>query len=205
MGIVSMVSFYGIERSCWSLGLSLHFNSTILFLKIKRYSYCVRVSIAEKTPWPRQLLYRTTFNWGWLTGFEVQSIIIIVGRVAASRQAWPCRCWELYILFQRETGEDRQLGRGSQHPHPQWCPSSNEATPTPTRPYLLVVPLPEPSIFKPLVINAVRCYTSVTTKWQGQWDCWAAYEPTHSLSHTNMYYLKILNKRGVVVHSFNPS
>jgi len=30
-----------------------------------------------------------TFNWGWLTGSEVQSIIIKAGE-AASRQAW-CR------------------------------------------------------------------------------------------------------------------
>jgi hypothetical protein len=28
-----------------------------------------------------------TFNWGWLTGSEVQSIIIKVGSMAASRQA----------------------------------------------------------------------------------------------------------------------
>jgi hypothetical protein len=28
-------------------------------------------------------LIRTTFNWGWLTGLEVQSIIIKVG-------AWQC-------------------------------------------------------------------------------------------------------------------
>jgi hypothetical protein len=29
----------------------------------------------------------TTFNWGWLTGSEVQSIIINL-RMAVSRQAW---------------------------------------------------------------------------------------------------------------------
>jgi hypothetical protein len=34
---------------------------------------------------------KKTFNWGWLTGSEVQSIIIKVGgNMAASRQAW-CR------------------------------------------------------------------------------------------------------------------
>jgi hypothetical protein len=32
-------------------------------------------------------LIRTTFNWGWLTDSEVQSIIIMVGSMAASRQA----------------------------------------------------------------------------------------------------------------------
>jgi hypothetical protein len=35
-------------------------------------------------------LIRKTFNWGWLTGSEVQSIIIKAGNMAASRQAW-CR------------------------------------------------------------------------------------------------------------------
>jgi hypothetical protein len=38
-------------------------------------------------------LLRTTFNafnWGWLTGSEVQSIIIKVENMAAFRQAW-CR------------------------------------------------------------------------------------------------------------------
>ena len=32
-------------------------------------------------------LIRATFNWGWLTGSQVQSIIIKVGAWAASRQA----------------------------------------------------------------------------------------------------------------------
>jgi hypothetical protein len=35
-------------------------------------------------------LIRTTLNCGWLTGSEVQSIIIKEGNMAASRQAW-CR------------------------------------------------------------------------------------------------------------------
>jgi hypothetical protein len=30
----------------------------------------------------------TTFNWGWLTVSEVQSIIIMVGSMAACRQMW---------------------------------------------------------------------------------------------------------------------
>jgi len=33
---------------------------------------------------------RAACNWGWLTGSEVQSIIIKWGNMAASRQAW-CR------------------------------------------------------------------------------------------------------------------
>ena len=31
-------------------------------------------------------LVRTTFNWGWLTGSEVQSIVIKAGSRAACRQ-----------------------------------------------------------------------------------------------------------------------
>jgi hypothetical protein len=34
---------------------------------------------------------RTTFNWGWLVGSEVQSIIIKTGNMALSRQACPWR------------------------------------------------------------------------------------------------------------------
>jgi len=33
-------------------------------------------------------LIKETFNWGWLTGSEVQSIIIQGENMAASRQAW---------------------------------------------------------------------------------------------------------------------
>jgi hypothetical protein len=36
-------------------------------------------------------LLRTTFNWVWFTGSEVQSIIIKAG-------AWWRRSWEVYIL-----------------------------------------------------------------------------------------------------------
>jgi hypothetical protein len=36
---------------------------------VTSFLYC------EQTPWPRQLLERT-FGWGWLTGSEVQSILI---------------------------------------------------------------------------------------------------------------------------------
>jgi hypothetical protein len=36
----------------------------------------------------KAILISTTFNWGWLTGSEIQSIIIKAGSMAASRQAW---------------------------------------------------------------------------------------------------------------------
>jgi hypothetical protein len=35
---------------------------------------------------PKETLIKTTFNWGWLTGSEVQSIIIKAGSMATSRQ-----------------------------------------------------------------------------------------------------------------------
>jgi hypothetical protein len=42
---------------------------------------------------------KRTFNWGWLTGSEVQSIIIKPGTMAASRQAWCRRSQEFYIFI----------------------------------------------------------------------------------------------------------
>jgi len=80
---------------------------------------------------------RTTFNWGWLTGSEVQSIIIKAG-------AWQCPGrpgaggTEFYIFICSLLGED-------------WLPGSCDKgltfhthidTPSPTRPHLQIVPLP---------------------------------------------------------------
>jgi hypothetical protein len=51
----------------------------------------VKVLLLCRDTMTKTTLIRTTFNWGWLTGSEVQSIIIKAGRnMAASRQAW-CR------------------------------------------------------------------------------------------------------------------
>jgi hypothetical protein len=41
----------------------------------------------------------TAFNGGWLTVSELQSIIIMVESMAASRQAWHWRSGESYILI----------------------------------------------------------------------------------------------------------
>jgi hypothetical protein len=46
-------------------------------------------------------LIRATFNWGWLTGSEVQSIII----QAESRQAWCRKSFEFYIFIWRLLAE----------------------------------------------------------------------------------------------------
>jgi len=65
----------------------------------------VRVFIAVKRHHDQGVSYK-----GHLIGadlvLEVQSIIIVVGSMAASRQAWCRRSQEFYILFQRQTGED---------------------------------------------------------------------------------------------------
>ena len=82
---------------------------------------------------------------------EVQSIIIKGGSMAASRQTRCWRSWEFYILFQRQLGKDwhlRQLKGNSQIPPLQEHTSSKKITPTPTRSYLQIVPLPGPSTFK---------------------------------------------------------
>jgi hypothetical protein len=96
-----------------------------------------------------------TFNWSWLTVSEVQSIIIMVESMAASRHT---RCWqssrEFYIWIQRqpeESGILRQLGGSSL---PQWVEPEHRRTPPKhshgdildilplIRLHLLIVPFP---------------------------------------------------------------
>jgi hypothetical protein len=73
--------------------------------------------------------------WGWLTGPEVQSIIIMAGSMVESRQTW---CWrrsqEFYIWICRQQ-EERDRGRGNwawfeflkPQSHPQWHTFSHKA------------------------------------------------------------------------------
>jgi hypothetical protein len=56
-------------------------------------------------------LVRTTFNWGWLTGSEVQSIVIKAGSRAACRQAWGRNSQEFYIFICWLLVEEWLLGR----------------------------------------------------------------------------------------------
>jgi hypothetical protein len=44
---------------------------------------------------------KKTFNWGWLTFSEVQSIIIMAGSMAACRQTCTGEGAEFYILICR--------------------------------------------------------------------------------------------------------
>jgi hypothetical protein len=90
-------------------------------------------------------LIRLTFNWGCLTGSEVQSIIIKVG-------AWQCpgRHGAGGAESSTSSSEGRQMTgfmaarirkdlKG--HTHTDMLP--------PTRPHLLILPFPGPSIYKP--------------------------------------------------------
>jgi hypothetical protein len=85
-----------------------------------------------------------TFHWGWLTGSEVQCIIIMAGSMAEI-------CWgrsqEFYILIHRQQKEtvfhigwSFSTGNLKAWPH--------NTTPTPTRPHLLIVPLYMAQAFK---------------------------------------------------------
>ena len=110
-----------------------------VFIELCHHYYLLGTHCWGKIPWPRQLLLGTKYNRGWLTGSEVQLNIIIAGSMVVSRE----RNWEFYILIWSYPGSLsilRQLG-GSQSPLAQWHTSSNKARPTPTRPYLLIVPL----------------------------------------------------------------
>jgi hypothetical protein len=73
----------------------------------------------------------------WLAySSEIQSIIVTVGSVAASRQAW---CWrrsrEFYILIYRQQEERERLWTWLGHLKPQ-CPPPSD-TLHPIRPHLL--------------------------------------------------------------------
>ncbi|EDL07166.1 mCG1028420, partial [Mus musculus] len=84
------------------------------------------------------------FNWGWLTGSEVQSIIIKVGawqhpgRHGAGRAESSTSSSEgCYQNTRFQAARMRVLK-----------PDTHSDTPTPTGPHLLKVPFPGPSIYK---------------------------------------------------------
>ena len=90
-------------------------------------------------------LIRTTFNWGWLTGSEVQSIITKGG-------TWQHPGRHGVGGAKNSVSSSEGLLAG------YWLPGSwdeglkahtHSDTPTPTGPRLLIVPLPESNICKP--------------------------------------------------------
>lgn len=84
---------------------------------------------------------QTTFNCGYLTGSEVQTIIINVGvwqhpgRHGVGGAESPTSCFK-----------GSQEKTGSQDEGIKAC--THSGTSTPTRPHLRIVPLPEPNIYK---------------------------------------------------------
>jgi hypothetical protein len=70
-------------------------------------------------------LISRTFNWGWLMGAEVQSIIIQAAMVLEKELGIP----HLVPKANRRKLSSKQVGEGSQRPPPQWHTSSNKATP----------------------------------------------------------------------------
>jgi hypothetical protein len=91
-------------------------------------------------------LRRIAFNWGWLIGSEVQSIIIKVGAwhhpgrhgTGEAESSTSCsKCKQEKTDFQAASMNEGLKA----HAHSDRLP--------PTRPHLLIVPLPGPSIFKP--------------------------------------------------------
>jgi hypothetical protein len=70
---------------------------------------------------------------------EVQPIIIIVESMAVCRQTWYWRrSWEFYTVIHRQQKVKCKTSESTA----QWHSSSSKATPTPTKPHLLIVPLP---------------------------------------------------------------
>jgi hypothetical protein len=93
-------------------------------------------------------LIGTTFNWGWLTGSEVQSIVIKVGtwqhpgrHGAGGAESSTSSSKSCYQNTGFQAARMRVL-------KPQGHTYSNKTTPTPTGPHPLIVPLPGLSIYK---------------------------------------------------------
>jgi hypothetical protein len=92
---------------------------------------------------------------GWVTFSEVQSIIIMTGSVAVCRQIWYWRNEKvLYLDPQAAEGDcltlDRAWVLGDLKVYLPSDPSSSKDSSTPTKPHLLIVPLPMGQAFKHL-------------------------------------------------------
>ena len=105
-------------------------------------------------------LRRTTFDWGWLIGSEVQSIIIKAaiwqhpgrhGAGGAESFMSSSEGCSQNTGFQEARMRDLKV-------HTQCHTYSNKAMPTPTGPYLLILPLPGPSIYKPSHVLSLNFY-----------------------------------------------
>ena len=98
---------------------------------------------------------------------------MVAGSMVASRQT---RCWKILRLAQTTGSEVRHWAWayvGPQRPPPQWYMSSNEATPIPTKPHFLIVPLPLGPVF-------FQTTTENTISWTGV-PVWINKEEVESL------------------------
>ena len=120
---------------------------------------------------------------------DVQSIIIMAGSIAASRQTSleELRVLHLVLETNRRRLASRQLGEKSQNSPPQGLSSSNKTIPTSTRPYLLIVPFPGPGIFKtPQVLKMTRFFLY------------------HSLKESSLVFLLAFHWVGLLGHQMVP-
>ena len=106
---------------------------------------CLRVLLLWTDTVTEATLIRTTFNWGWLTPTEVQSIIIKVG-------TWQHPGWHGAGGSESSTScsKGKQEKTGFQSARMRLLKlTAHSDTPIPTKPYLLILPLPGSSIYKP--------------------------------------------------------
>jgi hypothetical protein len=93
-------------------------------------------------------LLRTTFNWGWLTGSEVQSIIIKVGAWQSPGRHGTDRA-ESSIASSEGCFWKTEFQIARSRVLKPMTTVAHLLEPTATGPHLLIVPFTGPSIYKP--------------------------------------------------------
>jgi hypothetical protein len=110
------------------LGDTVNYVQTVASTILQLVSVLVRVLLLWTDTMTKASLVKTTFNWGWLTGSEVQSIIIKMGtwqhtgRHGAETESSTSSSGVLLLT-------PRQLGWEYLSPSPLWHTHSNKATP----------------------------------------------------------------------------
>jgi hypothetical protein len=118
----------------------------------------VRLLLLWTDTMTKATLIRTIFNWSWLTGSEVQSIIIKVGtwQHPGRHGAEGGKVLHLHLKASRTRLSSRQLGRGSY---------AHSDIPPPTRPHFQIVSLPLLNIFKPPQELSILFLNSLSLIW----------------------------------------
>ena len=124
----------------------------------------------------KAILIRTTFNWDWLSGSEVQSIIIKVRQssIQAGMVQDELRVLHLHPKAASRILTSRQLGQGSSSPCPPWYTYSNRPTPSNSA---------TPWAEHKQIITAGMCVIYMTTC---ICECTSVYEWGSSLSLNNI-------------------